>query len=94
MDNWPFTDPPNVAVLTTRSIVEGRAPITHVSHDADDGGWQFHDDTEAAIEADAMVVSLRSVVARDSSVAQLADLPEGWTASRSGLGHIWHRSRS
>lgn len=37
-DEWPFEDPPNVAVLTLWDILEGTAPILRVCHDADEGG--------------------------------------------------------
>jgi hypothetical protein len=32
--------------------------------------------------ADAMLVSLYCMISRDSSLAELADLPDGWEASR------------
>ena len=40
-DDWPFDDPPNVAVVTTRDVTEDKVPILFVSHDRDDGAWQF-----------------------------------------------------
>ena len=90
---WPFSDPPNVAVITTRSIAEDRAWIAHVSHDADDGGWQFHDaDPSPARQEDARLVSLRSMVERDATLAELADLPEGWRAWRDAARAAWRRA--
>ena len=41
IEDWPFDDPQNVAVVTTREITEENAPILLVSHDEEDGGWQF-----------------------------------------------------
>src|SRR4051794_14128998 len=41
MDDWPFANPPDVAAITTRQVVHGGEPILLVSHDADDGSWQF-----------------------------------------------------
>ena len=41
MDVWPFADPPNTAVITTRPVLEQSAPILLVVHDAVDGTWQF-----------------------------------------------------
>jgi len=43
MDDWPFDQLPNCAVITLRRIVFGSAPILHVTHDRDDHGWQFLD---------------------------------------------------
>ena len=90
MTSWPFPGPPNVAVLTTRSIVQRGTWITHVSHDADDGSWQFHDsDPGGPQEEDAMVVSLQSMVTRDPTHTQLATFPEGWRAWRSAATAPW-----
>jgi len=91
MDNWPFDDPPNVASITVRQIVHGGEPIRLVAHDAEDGGWQFLTG-EAVDVADAMLVSLASIVRRDPSIAELANLPRGWRASRAAVGHPWQRS--
>ncbi len=35
LDPWPFADPPNVAVFTSRRIVFGDVWIHYVSHDED-----------------------------------------------------------
>ena len=87
---WPFADPRNVAVFTTRQVLREGKPILHVAHDADDGAWQFHDGGSAH-SADAMVVALEEVFARDPSVAALADLPLGWCADRESADRPWVR---
>lgn len=43
--------------------------------------------------ADAMVVSLKEVVAFDHSLFELADLPLGWKAVRESAHSMWQRSR-
>jgi hypothetical protein len=88
---WQFEDPPNVAVLTSRKVVHDRRPILFVSHDADDGAWQFHTGDETPSQ-DALVVALRSIVKLDPSIEELADLPFGWIASRSSGTAAWTRS--
>ncbi len=94
MDDWMFEDAPNVAVLTTRSIVQDGAWVARVFHD-EDGAWQFHHDAPGpASEDEAMVMSLRSMVMRDATLARLADLPEGWNAWRDGPTAPWQRARS
>ena len=90
---WPFQDEQNVAVITTRRVVGGEAPITYASHDEDDGAWQIHDDGPSS-EGDAMVVSLRSIFERDPSIAALADLPLGWCASRKNAAGAWSRRKA
>ena len=89
---WPFDDPPNVAAVTTGQIVSGNQPILYVSHDEEDGGWQFHTGWPVT-EAEARVVSLRSLVNGDSSLKQLADLPLGWVATRASAETQWRRSK-
>ena len=71
---WPFDDPPHVATITVRSIIDGQTPILLVYHDAEDGGWQFLDGRESTM-TDARLVSLQDMVERDHSLCELADLP-------------------
>ena len=77
--DWPFADPKNVAVITLKSITKGGRPILHVTHDADDGMWQFLDGSTVS-EENASVVSLEEITRIDPSVMELADLPLGWYA--------------
>ena len=94
MTEWRFDDPPDVAVVTTRRIVHDGAWVAHVSHDADDGGWQFHDSAPVAPSAeDAMVVALGSMVRRDATLHELADLPQGWRAWRACPSAPWQRGK-
>ena len=73
---WPFKDPPNLATITLRSIIEDGKPILAVFHsEAED--WQFLDGSETLDENEARVVGLREIVDRDSSLLDLADLPVG-----------------
>ena len=92
MSSWPFADTPNTASITTRQVLEG-SPILLVTHDADDGGWQFlcgtTDDT-----ADARIVALGQMFARDPSLGELADLPEGWKAWRASPKLPWQRGHT
>jgi hypothetical protein len=82
---WPFEEPPNVAVFTSKHIIRQGKPVLLVSHDEDDGGWQFHYGG-AVSDSDAMIVALREVFRRHPELAELADLPRGWKAERVGPG--------
>lgn len=90
--DWPFADPQNVAVFTSRQIIRGQDWIYYVGHDAEDGAWQFHGKMATSNEADAIVVSLRSIVERDPSIRLLADLPLGWCAWRETMDAVWFRA--
>ena len=89
---WPFGDPENLAVITTRQVTEGKAPILIVSHDEDDGGWQFLPGHGPLLEENARVVGLRRIWLLDPSVGELADLPLGWQASRNAPADPWRRA--
>jgi len=90
--DWPFDDPPNVAVFTSKAVTHDGEWIAYVSHDEEDGAWQFHSkDGAPGSEEGARIVSLRSILASDPSVAELADLPLGWCASRQIATGEWIR---
>jgi hypothetical protein len=89
-DDWLFADPENLAVFTLKRVIRGEAPVLFVSHDEDDGGWQFLDGAEAAVE-DAALVGLREMTEIDPTLIELADLPIGWSARRSGPDEPWQR---
>lgn len=91
-DPWPFDQPKNCATLTTRSVISGAEPITYVSHDKDDHGWQFIGPSGAAMK-EAMVVGLSEIVAIDPTVLKVADLPPGWIAERDHPGGTWTRAK-
>jgi hypothetical protein len=85
-----FDQPHNRATFTMRQVLDGSEPILLVSHEADDGSWQFIGSTDACVE-DCRVVCLECMVAHDPSVLEIADLPPGWQAVRRSPGHPWQR---
>jgi hypothetical protein len=89
---WPFDDPPNVAVFTSRHIVQDGKPVLLVSHDNEDGAWQFHYGGAVA-NKDTMIVALAEVLKLHPDIAELSDLPCGWRARREAPGKPWIRER-
>lgn len=87
---WPFEDAPDTEVFTLVRILAGEAPIRLVTHDADDGAWQFLDG-EAVLTSDAALAALAEIIHLDPSVHVLADLPLGWYAIRRDAGDAWDR---
>jgi hypothetical protein len=61
-----------------------------VTHDQDDGGWQFMDG-EHVFEDDAVVLTLGEMSQFDPSILELADLPEGNYAWRAATNRPWIR---
>ncbi len=92
--SWPFADPPNTAVFTSRKVMSSADWVQYVTHDADDGAWQFHGPSSPTAEEDAVVVGLGSIVKRDPSLKELADLPLGWRAWRAAPSAPWQRRES
>lgn len=90
MDEWPFDQPPNCSVISIRQIADGDEPILHVTHDAEDHGWQFLGWGDAQIEH-GVILCFREVLELDPSIRELADLPPGWHAWRSSVGESWTR---
>jgi hypothetical protein len=73
-------------------IFEGGWPILRVTHD-EDGDWHFLDGSPAWVE-DAVIVCLSQVLERDPTIAELSDLPAGWTAWRLAPDCLWTREPS
>jgi hypothetical protein len=93
MEPWPFDQPPNVAVITTKRIIWQGYPVLSVWHDDDDEDidwWQFLDGFDIDDEAGA-IVGLGEMVKQDRSLLELADLPAGWVAWRASPGEPWRR---
>ena len=89
-NSWPFDQPRDCAVLTTREVIESGEPILRVIHDSDDHGWQFIGSSDGTWENSRMI-ALDEAVALDSSLLQLADLPIGWRAVRDSVDDEWRR---
>lgn len=93
MSSWPFTDPPNRAAITTKRIVDGSAWIAHVSHDEDDGSWQFHTSSDDDLnENDARLLTLHELYQIDPTISGIADLRPGWRAWRESRDGPWLRA--
>lgn len=90
-----FKDSLNTAVFTTTFVIKDKKFITYVSHDIEDGAWQFlSDDKFENFEDVAMIVGLGEIVERDKSLINIADLPLGYIATRNSLTDTWAISKS
>lgn len=91
--NYEFIDEKNTMVITTQKIVSKEKNILLVSHDKDDGMWEFLDGDDVK-EEDAIIVSLLEIVHLDSTVNQIADLPLGWIAYRDNIQNEWIKHKN
>jgi hypothetical protein len=91
--DWPFDDPPDVAIISLRDIMERKRPILYVAHDSEDGMWQFTDGRDDPQASDAVFLLLEEVIEIDPTIAELADLPLGWSAWRDNARQKWQREQ-
>jgi hypothetical protein len=89
--DWKFMDSPHSEALLSEKVDKGTEPVTFVSHDADDGAWQFLGDS--MFEGRGVRVCLHHPIDRDPTLAELADLPVGWYAERDAVGEPWIRKK-
>ena len=90
--NWKFSDDPHTRVFLSETVNKGTEPITYVSHDAEDGAWQFLGDSMT--DGGGPVIScFHHPIDDDPSLTELADLPLGWYAERTGVGEPWIRKK-
>ncbi len=90
--DFPFAEDPDLGVFVcSKVLVEGH-PILHVSHDAD-GDWQFTCGGDHAEESgdEAKLVCLKHILAREPTIAELADLCPAWWAERDDAQGSWER---
>lgn len=80
-NNWPYSDPPNASVFSTRSVIFDRLPIRYVHHKESDGAWHFYASSDVNL-AEAVNISLAHVAIIDPSVTLLVDLTCGWFTYR------------
>jgi predicted adenylyl cyclase CyaB len=89
--DWRFADSRDTVVVTLERILRGDSSLLLVTHDAEDGGWQFLDG-EQVFEEDGAIVLLGEMVQFDPSLLELADLPAGWCAWRAAPDRPWQRA--
>ena len=87
---WLFDDPEETEVITLERILRGESPLLLVTHDLEDGTWQFLDGGHV-FEDDGATVLLGEMIQFDPSLESLADLPSGWYAWRTAPDEPWQR---
>lgn len=72
-----FKDPGNTASLICKHVLREQLPILFVSHDLDDGAWQFLCSVREHDENNVSLLALYRVVELDPTVDEVSDLPIG-----------------
>ena len=78
---FAFKDAPETACIVCQHVLAGENPITFISHDKEDGMWQFLCSEDHILE-DVRLVSLAEAFQIDESIGQVADLPCGCVVER------------
>ena len=74
---FAFKDAPDTACIICQHVLDRKNPITFISHDEEDGMWQFLCSEDHILE-DVRFVSLAEAFQIDESIGQVADLPRGF----------------
>jgi len=82
-----------VLVYTTVHVLNAYLPILVVSHDEEDGMWQFHWGGPIVLN-EVRKVPFSKILEMDRTITRLADLPLGWWARRNSPTEQWERSPS
>ncbi len=83
----------NVAVFTTKNVIENKMTITRISHDKD-GAWQFFDELSTNSPTNAMVVSLNEILEVEPTILSvLSKIDEDFYAIRYDKNDDWEIRR-
>lgn len=92
--DWPMQDPPNTACFTTATILDGSDWVGMVTHDEDDGAWQFLPYRGVDESTVGKLVALRNMLDRDPTLLEPATtLDYGERAWRESLDSPWRYQR-
>lgn len=84
-----FKDLPDTAIFTTKFIIEDHKKITFIIHDIEDSSWQFHSYYYFKDIEVARLITLEEIIQIDPSVLKIADMPEGFYATRNDQMSPW-----
>lgn len=85
----------DTAVFTTTFVLFENKPITFVTHEIEDGAWQFFSDDEFEnFEDVARIVGFQEILNIDPSLIQLLEMEAGYTATRASKDCNWEIRRA
>jgi hypothetical protein len=87
--DYKFQDPENTACIVCEHVFNKERPILHVTHDSEDGCWQFMCGINDHDESNAKVISLKQATEIDTSINDLHEMPLGIGAERKTSNDIW-----
>jgi len=83
--------PGDLGAVIRRTVLSGELPAWLVIHE-DETDWCVGDDVnDPDVPGASVIAHMTHVLARGSSVPELASFPPGWAAARTGTGQPWER---
>lgn len=76
--------------IATAAVLAGEEPVLYISHDAEDGMWQFVGSSDATVE-NGRIGHLHHIVELDATLIDVLDLEPGQHATRTHVGGPWTR---
>jgi hypothetical protein len=92
-NDFPFIDDPATACFVCRHVLEKSRPILFVSHEADDGAWQFLCNFDDHGDDDIKIIALEEAVEMDPTIGTLSSMPKGFAAIRTAQSLPWHSEK-
>lgn len=83
--SYNFSDPENTACMVCSHVLNQKLPILYVTHDKDDGMWQFLCGAEEHKPENANIIGLGEIVVLDQTLNELNEMPLGIGAERESI---------
>lgn len=87
--DYKFKESKNTACFVCNHVLEKNRPILFVSHDNEDGSWQFLCGTNDHTIENVRIITMEQATKLDSTINELFDLPVGVGAEREQIGREW-----
>lgn len=87
---WPFAEPRESLIWTTKTIALEGGRVLFVTHEPD-GDWRFLEGNPVGAAPDLVRAHFDQVVGAFPEIVELADLPLGWEAERPAIAAPWVR---
>lgn len=87
--DFKFKESEKTLCFTCNHVINRERPILYVTHDADDGTWQFMCGKNDHDSTNVKMVSLLNIITIDSTVNDLYEMPVGYGAEREAATDKW-----
>ena len=86
---YKFQDTENTACFVCDHVLNKERPILNITHDLEDGFWQFMCGQNDHDESNAKIISLKQATEIDNTINDLYEMPLGVGAERVSIKDKW-----